>query len=420
MRSVVVTGLGFITCLGNARDEVETSLRTLRHGIEVFPSFAPDHIPVKVAAPIREFATTDPDPEDWTYPERYRIRLDALRTMAPHVLYAHCALTDALADAGLERDAVSDPRTGLFAASGGSGVRIYNHLKRLYEQGPARCSPMSIVSSVAGTLNFNLVTQFKIQGSSAGFVSACASSGHALGYAFDEIALGRQDRMLVVGAEDCNDENILAFSAMRALSPDTDPDRASRPFDKTRNGFVGTGGAVAMILEDAATARARGATPYAAMRGWGQASDGFHIAISHPQGRGLAQAMRHALASADATPGDVDYVNAHATSTPTGDLSEIRALKAVFGAHGEGPRISSTKALTGHGLSLSSIMEAAFCTLMIHRGFIAGSAHIEELEPEAEGLDILRETVDAPPRLVLSNSSGFGGANVALVLAAEN
>lgn len=200
---------------------------------------------------------------------------------------------------------------------------------------------------------------------------------------------------------------------MRVLSDNPDPDTASRPFDKNRNGFVGTGGAVALVLESEELASRRNAHVYARMKGWGQATDGYHVAASHPEGKGLARAMQLALEYSGWEPEDVDYVNAHATSTITGDISECRALKSVFTNPGS-PAISSTKALTGHALSLSSIMEASFCLLAIDQGFIPGSAHITELDPAADDLNILRESVEITPGKLLSNSSGFGGVNVTL------
>ena len=331
-------------------------------------------------------------------------------------MYAVYAMQQAIAQAGLSPEEVSNPRTGLFTASAGSSMLMHHNIGRMKELGPLRASPLGIVASIAGTLSFNLVAMHHIQGSSTGFVSACASSGHALGYAHDEIALGRQDRMFVVGAEDFTAETILPFSAMRVLSTSTDPSRASRPFDRKRDGFVGTGGSVVMVLEEESVARARGATILARYLGWGQSTDGHHVAVSHPEGAGLERAMRHALTACQLSPTDIDYVNAHATSTTVGDISECRALRKVFGSD-RGPAISSTKALTGHALSLSSVMEAAFCVLALHKGFTPGSAHIEELEPEAQGLNILRKTMPTGPQIALSNSSGFGGANTALIFA---
>jgi 3-oxoacyl-[acyl-carrier-protein] synthase I len=417
MRNVVVTGIGFVTCLGHTADDVADHLRHLKHGFVRYPPFAADErIPVHVAAPVPGFATDSTDPEDWTFPKDIRFRLEQLKGLSPNALYAHFALRRSAQDAGLDLEALSSERTGLYTASSGSAAMTHFHLDRMKRVGPLRCSPLGIVASIAGTLNFNLAAAYKIRGATCGFVSACASSGHALGFARDEIALGRQDRMLVVGAEDFTLDTIVPFSGMRVLSVNPDPDSASRPFDRNRDGFVGTGGAVALVLEEASLAEQRGARVYARFAGWGQATDGYHVAASHPDGEGLARAMRLGLQNAGWDAADVDYVNAHATSTPAGDASECRALKSVF-AGGNGPMISSTKALTGHALSLSSIMEASFCLLSMQRGFIPGSAHISELDPEAMGLDIIRQSVDRPAARVLSNSSGFGGVNVVLAFA---
>lgn len=413
-RSVVVTGLGFTTCLGCDQATVSKNLRELRHGLKVYPPFQAYGNSITVAASVPGFMTEGDDPEDWQHPGTVPLRLDQLRGLPPHGLYAVYAVKQALADAGLQDAQIQDGSTGLFTASAGSPTRLHYHLNRLINQGPQRVSPMAIVSSIAGTLNFNLVAYLGIQGASTGFVSACASSGHALGYAFDEIALGRQERMIVVGAEDINPFTVLPFVSMRVLSTSKDPDTASRPFDARRDGFVGTGGAVCLILESEAAARARRARVYSRFLGWGQATDGYHVAKSHPEGAGLAHAMRKALQASQLKAEDIDYVNAHATSTPHGDIAELKALKQVFGT-GSGPAISSTKALTGHGLSLSSVMEAGFCNLALAEGFMPGSAHITELDQEAEGLHILRETASEGPQSVMSNSSGFGGANVSLL-----
>lgn len=418
-RRVAVTGLGFATCLGLEVSPVLASLRALRHGIVAYAPFADASVPVKLAAPVPGFVTDSPDAEDWTFPASLSFRLDQLRALSPNALYATHALRQAIAEAGLEPAMVSHPRTGLFTASAGSAMLTHHHIDRMKRVGPARCSPLGIVASIAGTLNFNLVPALGIQGASAGFVSACASSGHALGHAFDAIALGRQDRMLVVGAEDFTPETILPFASMRVLTPSRDPDTASRPFDRGRDGFVGTGGSVAMVLEEASAARARGATVFAEFKGWGESTDGTHMAIAHPEGAGLVRAMEAALASAGVAAREVDYVNAHATSTPMGDASECRALKRVFGTGAKRPAVSSTKALTGHALSLSSIMEAAFSVLAIHHRFIPGAAHLTDPDPEAEGLFLPRESLDEAPHLVVSNSSGFGGANVVTVFAAH-
>jgi len=416
MPKVVVTGLGFICPIGNDQHTVVENLRAMRHGLSRYARFDDPGIPVRVAGLVKDFEVESTDPEDWKFPAAYKLRRETLRGFAPHVLYGHCALTQAVADAKLAPDDISNTDTGLFTASAGSAMMLHHNIARMKSHGVMKCSPMGIVSSVVGTLSYNLVASFKILGSSCGFASACASSGHALGFAWEEVASGRQKRMFVVGGEDGNLETILPFAGMRALSVNTDPDSASRPFDTARDGFVGSGGACAMVIEADDVAARRGAPVYCEMPGWGMASDGYNVAISHPDGSGLAHAMRVALRRSGMIPGEVDYINAHATSTPIGDTSEIRALKTVFGTtHPDPPAISSTKALTGHGLSLASILEANICAAAIKHGFMPGSAHIQNLDPEAAGLKIIRETVNERPHVAMSNSSGFGGANVALV-----
>ncbi len=417
MQRVFVTGLGFITSIGIDRAGVVDSLRKLRHGIGPYAPFEPADVPVKLLATVKGgFSVDSADFEDWKVPDGYTIRREVMRSLAPHGVYAWCAMQQCIADARLAPDDVSNPDTGLYAASGGSPMLLFRQMVRMNDVGVMRCPPTGIVASIAGTLNFNLVAGFRILGASTGFSSACASSGHAMGFACEEIRTGRQKRMFVIGGEDCNRESMLPFAGMRALSVQTDPAKASRPFDAARDGFVGTGGAVAMLLESADEVARRGIEPYCEFLGWGQGSDGHSVAMSHPQGLGLKVAMGRALADGGVTPGEIDYINAHATSTPIGDVSELRAIKAVFGTDGTRPWVSSTKALTGHGLSLSSVMEAAFCALAIRDNFTPGSAHIEKLDPEAAGVAILRETLPEGPKIALSNSSGFGGANVAVVL----
>jgi len=415
MPRVFITGLGFVTSIGNDAAAVASSLRDLRHGFEVYPPFQKPEIPCKIVGTIKEFSTDSADPEDWTWPKRYAIKRETLRSMAPHGLFAHCAMLQAVEDARLDAPAISDPGTGLNAASGGSPYLTHHHHERMQKVGVMRCSPMGIVSSIVGTLNFNLVAAFRILGSSCGFSSACASSAHALGFAFDDISLGRQKRMFVVGAEDGNVDAILPFAGMRTLSLQTDPALASRPFDAARDGFVGTGGAAVVVLESEDEVARRGVRPYAEVLGWGQASDGYNVAISHPDGAGLGLAIANALRLSGVAPEAVDYVNAHATSTLIGDIAEARALRAVFPRAAERPGVSSTKALTGHGLSLAGVMESAFCALAMREGFTPGSAHITKVDPLCEGLNILRATVHSAPGIVLKNSSGFGGANVALL-----
>jgi 3-oxoacyl-[acyl-carrier-protein] synthase I len=418
MRKVYITGVGFITSIGNDAATVSDSLRELRHGMVQYPPFQKPDIPVKVAAPIRDFQTDSTDQEDWVFPARYRIRRELLRGMAPHGVYAYCAMTQAVEDAKLTEADYSNPDTGLYAASAGSPFLLGFHLERMRKVGVMRCPPLGIVASISGTVNFNLVSQFRIRGASTGFSSACASSAHALGFAYDEIMLGRQKRMFVIGAEDGNVESILPFAGMRALSLQTDPSLASRPFDVARDGFVGTGGATVLVLESEEEVQRRNPKVYCEVAGWGQASDGYNVAISHPDGEGLRLAIENALKQSDVAADEVDYVNAHATSTPIGDVSETKALKAIFKDSPSRPAVSSTKALTGHGLSLAGSMEAGFCALAMKEGFIPGSAHISQLDPACAGLNIIRATLPQRPNVVISNSSGFGGANVCLVFRA--
>lgn len=416
MPRVFITGLGFVTSIGNDAATVTRNLRDLRHGLELYPPFQKPDIPCKVVGTIKDFTTDSTDPEDWTFPGRYKIKRELLRSMAPNGLFAHCAMLQAIEDAKLNEADISNPQTGLYAASGGSPYLTHYHHERLQKHGVARCSPLGIVASIVGTLNFNLVAAFKIQGSSCGFSSACASSAHALGFAFDDMALGRQKRMFIVGAEDGNTDAILPFAGMRTLSLQADPSQASRPFDAARDGFVGTGGSTVLVLETEDEVVRRGVTPYAEVLGWGQASDGYNVAISHPEGSGSAAAMTNALRAAGTQPEQIDYINAHATSTIIGDISEAKAIRSVFKDAAQRPFVSSTKALTGHGLSLAGAMEIGFSALSIREGFIPGNAHLTKLEPQCAGINVPTATISTAPNYVLKNSSGFGGANVAVVL----
>ena len=412
----VITGLGFITSIGNDRASVVRSLRELKHGFEPYVFLDNPDLAVKVAGTIKGFAFPTPSWRDWKWPANFAVDRELVRGLAPHGVFAICAVQQALAEAGLEPAQLAGGDTGLFCASAGSPFLLGHFLDQMRATRGERGNPMGIVSSIAGTLNFNLAAHYKISGAVCGFVSACASSSHALGYAMDEIRLGRQQRMLVVGAEDMTSESILPFTTLRALSNNPDPATASRPFDRRRDGFVGTGGAVALIVENAELARQRGARIQAELIGWGQAGDGHSVAASHPEGAGLREAMRRTLADAGVPPSAIDYINAHATSTPAGDRSEALALQGLFTGNGAKPRISSTKALTGHGLSLAGAMESAFCTLAIDEKFIPGAAHLEEPDPVCAGLDLPRTSLDEAPTLVLNNSSGFGGSNVCHVL----
>lgn len=421
-RRAVITGLGFITPVGNDRAAVAASLREGRHGFEPVEFLKNPAIPVRLAGTVKDFSVDSMNWRDWRWPAGYDLPREALRGLAPHGVYALCAVRQALRDAGLAPDVIAgDDDTGLFCASAGSAMMLHGHLAQMHAVRGERGNPMGVVSSIAGTLNFNLAAHFHITGAVCGFVSACASGSHALGHAADEIRLGRLRRVIVIAAEEMNAETLLPFSAMRALSPQRDPRLASRPFDAARDGFVGAGGAVALVLEDAALAAARGARPQAELAGWGQAADGHSVAMSHPEGRGLALAMRRALADAGAAPADIDYVNAHGTSTPVGDRAEALALRSIFGAENPSARrpvVSGTKALTGHPLSLAGAMEAAFCVLAMNEGFLPGNPHLVNPDPVCEGLDLPVAAVERRASLVLNNSSGFGGSNVCHVLRA--
>ncbi len=415
-RRAVVTGLGFITSIGNDRAGVTASLRGLAGGLARIEFAGNPALPVKVAGTVKEFAVESPSWRDWRHPARYALPRETLRSLAPHGVYALCATEQAIADAGLAPPDLRDGATGLYCASAGSAFLLHHHLAQMHAARFERGNPMGVVMSIAGTLNFNLAAHYGIRGAVGGFVAACASSSHALGCALDDIRLGRQDRMLVVGAEEVNAETVLPFAAMRALSTHADPATASRPFDAARDGFVAAGGAVCLILEAEEAARRRGATIYAELAGWGQAADGHNVAVSHPEGAGLVEAMRRTLRDAGVGPHEIDYVNAHATSTPAGDRSEALALRQVFTAAGAQPRVSSTKGLTGHPLSMSGVMEAAFCALALRDGFIPGNANLVEPDEACAGLDLPRATLDVAPRTILNNSSGFGGSNVCHVL----
>ena len=415
-RRAVVTGLGFITSIGNDRAAVTASLRTLSPGLAPVEFFGNPDLPVKVAGTIKQFAVESPSWRDWVYPDSYSFPRETLRSLSPHGLYALCATEQAIRDAGLAPEELKDGQTGLYCASAGSAFLMHHHLAQLHAVRGERGNPMGVVASIAGTLNFNLAAHYGIRGAVGGFAAACASSSHALGCAVDDIRLGRQKRMLVVGAEELNAETLLPFAAMRALSTCADPATASRPFDQGRDGFVGAGGAVTMILEEARVARERGARIYAELAGWGQAADGYNVAVSHPEGAGLAEAMRRALADTGLAPADIDYVNAHATSTPAGDRSEAAALRQLFTAQGATPAVSSTKGLTGHPLSLAGVMEAAFCALALHDGFLPGNANLIAPDDACAGLNLPRATQDVALRTILNNSSGFGGSNVCHVL----
>lgn len=413
--AAVVTGLGFVTCLGSRRQEVADSLRRLRSGLAPWNPLPGLDLPVKVAGTVPGFDVSSLNSAAWSWPDHVDVHPAEARALPPQGVYALAALRLALADAGASESSLNDGDTGLYCASAGSPRMIRHRLAQLADSGWTHPHPNSVVGSIAGSLNFHLAALMRIHGASCGFVSACASGSHALGFAVDEIRLGRQQRMLVVAAEDLTPETVLPFAGMGALSPSPDPATASRPFDRLRNGFVPSGGAVAMVLESASAARRRGVRIQASIPGWGQACDGYHPASPEPSGAGLLRAMRLALRDADLDPSDVDHVNAHATSTPAGDRAEALALGSLFSS--SQPAVCSTKALTGHGLSMAGLMEAAFCVLSIDHGFIPGQAGLRQPDEACSGLFLPSVSLEKAPRVVMNNSSGFGGANVVHLLA---
>ncbi len=415
MRRVVITGLGFVCSIGNDKASVLSNLRDLNHGFENVTYFDNPECRVKVIGSVKGFDTDSPYWQNWKAPLGKLPEKKVLMSLPPHGLYAHHALLEAIQDSGLSRTDISSERTGLFCASSGSAFLTWNNMSEMNETKGTRGTPFGLLSSVCGTLNFNFGASLGIQGCNCGFASACASSAHALAYAYDEIALGRQDTMIVIGAEDLNAATVLPFSAMRVLSCSGDPATASRPFDQRRDGFIASGGASVLILEAYDSAVKRNVVPYCEFAGWGQSADGYNPAMPQPEGKGLLRAMRFALASTGTQEKNVDYINAHATSTMAGDKAEIRAISALYGTGVKIPPISSTKALTGHTLSMAGALEASFCALAIKNKILPGAAHLEQPDAEFEAIDFPRKTLDADLKVVLSNSCGFGGSNVTLV-----
>ena len=399
-RRVVVTGMGIASCLGNDLGTVSSALRESRAGIR----FLPDHAERGLRSQVGGAVDLDLDAV---------IDRKLKRFMSDAAAYSYVSLRDAIADAGLDEAAVSDPRTGLIAGSGGGSSRWQVETEDLLrDRGVRKVGPYMVPRTMCSTVSANLATAFKIKGLSYSLSAACATSAHCIGAAADLIRHGAQDIMFAGGGEDLDWTMSVMFDAMGALSTgfnDT-PATASRPYDANRDGFVIAGGGGMLVLEDYEHAKARGAHIHAELIGYGVTSDGADMVA--PSGEGAVRCMRMAMAGIDRP---VDYLNTHGTSTPLGDITELNAVREVFGD--AIPPLSSTKALSGHSLGAASVHEAIYSLLMLRDGFIAGSANIETLDPRCEGFPIVRETRDSKLDTVMSNSFGFGGTNAAVVFA---
>lgn len=399
MRRVVITGAGIVSCLGNDLPTVTTALRDGRSGIRFVPEFAERGLRSQVAG------LPEVDLEA-------RIDRKLRRFMGDAAAYAYVALADAIAQSGLATAQVSHPRTGLIMGSGGgSPTNQIESADTLREKGVRRVGPYQVTRTMSSTVSACLSTAFGVKGLNYSISSACATSAHCIGVAAQQIQWGMQDVVFAGGGEECSWGMAMLFDAMGALSSkrnDT-PTLASRAYDADRDGFVIGGGGGALVLESLEHAQARGANILAELVGFGASSDGVDMVA--PSGDGAIACMRQAIAGLDAP---IDYINTHGTSTPVGDVSELRAMREVFGD--AMPPFSSTKSLTGHSLGATSVQEAIYCLLMLQNDFIAGSINIDTLDPDAEGLPVVRATHPARLDTVLSNSFGFGGTNASLVL----
>ncbi|MBT2768096.1 beta-ketoacyl-ACP synthase I [Stenotrophomonas sp. ISL-67] len=400
MRRVVITGMGITSCLGNDLDTVSTALREGRAGIRNLP----DHAEAGLRSHVGGNVELDLDAQ---------IDRKLKRFMSDASAYAYIAMRDAIADAGLDEAQVVNPRTGLIAGSGGGSSQWQvESADILRARGVRKVGPYMVPRTMCSTVSACLATAFQIKGLSYSLSAACATSAHCIGAAADLIRHGAQDVMFAGGGEDLHWSMSVMFDAMGALSTrfnDT-PATASRPYDKDRDGFVIAGGGGMLVLEDYDHAVARGARIHAELVGYGVTSDGADMVA--PSGEGAVRCMNMAMQNIS---GPIDYLNTHGTSTPLGDVTELKAVREVFGE--SIPPLSSTKALSGHSLGAASVHEAIYCLLMMRDGFIAGSANIGELDPAVEGFPIVRESHDKQLNTVMSNSFGFGGTNAALVFA---
>mgnify|MGYP000150303086 CR=1 FL=1 len=402
MRRVVVTGLGIVSSIGTGAAAVTESLRHARSGVVA----APDH----AAHGFRSQVWAPPQVGDWTQLVDRR----AARFLADGTAWAHIAFDEALASSGMTADEIKDDRIGLIVGEGGPSTRvILEAAQTTIEKGsPKRIGPFAVPKAMASGPSAVLATWFEMKGINYSISSACATSAHCIGAAAEQIAWGKQDVVFAGGCEDIHWSMSNLFDAMGAMSSNFNdtPSVASRAYDKDRDGFVIAGGAGIVVLEEYERAKARGATILAEVTGYGANSDGYDMVA--PSGEGAERCMKIALEMAGNP--RIDYLNPHGTSTPVGDSKEMGAVRNVFGDRM--PMISSTKSLTGHSLGAAGAQEAIYCLLMMQNGFAAESAHIENLDPEFEGMPILRKRHDGELTHVMSNSFGFGGTNGTLIL----
>jgi 3-oxoacyl-[acyl-carrier-protein] synthase I len=401
MRRVVVTGMGIVSSIGNTTQEVVASLREAKSGIVRADKYAE----LGFRSQVHGMPTLDPT---------QILDRRALRFHAAGTAWNHVAMDQAILDSGLGPDEVSHERTGIVMGSGGPSAKVIVESADLTRtKGPKRVGPFAVPKTMSSTASATLAVWFKIKGVNYSISSACATSNHCIGNAYEQIAWNKQDVVFAGGCEELEWELSVLFDAMGAMSSSFNdrPATASRAYDKNRDGFVIAGGAGVVVLEEYERAKARGAKIYAEIAGYGATSDGYDMVA--PSGEGAIRCMRQALSTVK-TP--IDYINPHATSTPVGDAKEIEALREVFGSGEKCPPISATKSLTGHSLGATGVQEAIYSLLMMNNGFICESANIEELDPDFADMPILRERRDnVSLRAVLSNSFGFGGTNATLV-----
>ena len=399
MKRVVITGLGIVSSIGNNAEEVLASLKTGRSGISRSESFAEQGLRSQV----------------WGVPDidtKAHIDRKAMRFMGDAAAYAYIAMDQAIEDAKLTPEQVSNFRTGIVAGSGGaSSANIVASSDTLRAKGVKRVGPYAVPKTMSSTCSACLATPFKIKGVNYSISSACATSAHCIGHAMELIQLGKQDIVFAGGGEEVDWSLAMMFDGMGALSTkynDT-PENASRTYDADRDGFVISGGGGMLVVEELEHALARGAHIYAEVVGYGATSDGFDMVA--PSGEGAVRCMQQAMEGVD---GEIDYLNTHGTSTPVGDVKELGAIQEVFGE--KSPAISATKAMTGHALGAAGVHEAIYSILMMENCFVAPSVNIENLDEKATGLDIVTEAREANLDLVMSNSFGFGGTNSTLVM----